>query len=46
MGEFQKRLKIVRHAGNFWVQSQFTGEITRLYEFRKIFCMIRDFFIY
>jgi hypothetical protein len=45
MSNFPKRLKIIRHGGNFWVQSQFTGEVARLYEIRKIFGMVRDFFV-
>lgn len=45
MSNFPKRLKIIHHGGNFWVQSQFTGEVAKLYEIRKIFGMVRDFFV-
>ena len=46
MSKFPKKLKIIRHMGKLWVQSQFTGEIARLYEIRSIFGMVRDFFVY
>lgn len=45
MSKFPKKLKIIRHMGKFWVQSQFTGEIVRPYEIRKVFNMVRDFYI-
>ena len=40
---YKRSLSLVRHSGEWWVQSNYTGEIVRPWEIRKILRMIWDF---
>lgn len=39
---FPKRLSLVRIGREFWIQSQYTGEIVKPYDFAGIVRMIQD----
>ena len=41
---FPKRLSMIHHGHDFWVMSQFTGEVVKPYDICGIFRMISDMF--
>lgn len=41
---YPRKLSLIQWGGEWWIQSQFTGEIVKPYDFRGIWTMIRDMF--